>query len=307
MLRELLDALAAQTLGDFEVVVVDDGSSDGSGDEAGAAAANGLRVRVERTSGVGAVEARRRGVTVSRGTFLAFTDSDCLPDPAWLAAGVAVLEGGADMAAGSTIPVRPVQALERSVYEPVDDGLYATCNVFYRREAYERAGGFTDAGRRLGFRAGPWTKGLGFGEDTLLAWRVRREGRGAFVPGAVVRHAVMRPSVREMIRRAWLAGAFPALVRDVPELRKMLLRGHIWLGTRRLPVYTLMVCAAFPWRARLAPAAGAWWLLARIFQLWRSPGSARRRLAAVPVEMTIDAVTATSLLAGSVRARTPVL
>jgi glycosyltransferase involved in cell wall biosynthesis len=307
MLRDLLDALASQTLGDFEVIVVDDGSSDGSGDEASGASANGLRIRVERTSGVGAVEARRRGVAASRGTFLAFTDSDCAPDPAWLAAGVAALEAGADMAAGSTVPARPVQALERSVHEPVDDGLYATCNVFYRRDAYERAGGFTDAGRRLGVRAGRWTKGLGFGEDTLLAWRVRRAGRGAFVPEAVVRHAVMRPSVREMIRRAWLAGAFPGLVRDVPELRRMLLRGRIWLGTRRVPVYALVVCGALPWRVWLAPAAGAWWVLARVLQLWRSPGSAQRRLAAVPVEMTIDVVTAASLLAGSVRARTLVL
>ena len=249
-------------------------------------------MRVERTDGVGAVEARRRGVAASLGTFLAFTDSDCLPDPAWLASGVAALAAGADMAAGATVPIRPVQALERSVKEPVDDGLYATCNVFYRRDAYDRAGGFVDAGGRLGFRAGRWTKGLGFGEDTLLAWRVRRGGGGTFVPDALVRHAVMRPSLREMLRRAWLAGAFPGLVREVPELRRMLLRGGIWLGTRRLPVYGLAVCAALPWRAWLAPAAGAWWLVARSLQVWRSPGSAKRRLAAVPVEMAIDGVTA---------------
>jgi len=307
MLAALLKALAAQSYRDFEVVVVDDGSNDGSGDEARAGGSRGLTVRVERTPGVGAVEARRIGVEASSGAFLAFTDSDCIPDPRWLAEGLAALDGGADVAGGATIPVRPPRILERTVYEDIEDGLYASCNVFYRRSAYDAAGGFSDAGRRLGFRQTRWGKGIGFGEDTLLAWRVRRSGRSAFVPSAVVRHAVLQPSLRELLRRAWQTAGFPALVRDVPELRKTLLRRRVWLGTRRVPLYALAVAAALPWRVWLAPAAGAWWLIARASDAVRASGSPRRRMAAVPVEMTIDLVTVAALFVADIRAFTLVL
>ena len=37
----------------------------------------------------------------------------------------------------------------------------------------------------------------------------------------------------EAVERAWLAGAFPALVREVPELRRTLLAGGVALGSRR--------------------------------------------------------------------------
>lgn len=308
LLRDLLDAMAKQTYRDFELIVVDDGSSDGSGDEARSAAGRGLAVRVERTTGIGAVAARSLGVARARSDLLAFTDSDCVPDPGWLAAGVAALESGADIVAGATTAIRPPHVLERTVYEEVDDGLCATCNVFYRREAFERAGGFREAGRRLGFRFNRRARKLGFGEDTLLAWRVRRSGRFEFVPDALVRHAVLRPSVREILWRTWVAGAFPALVRDVPELRALLLRGRIWLGPpRRLPVYALIPAAAVPWRVWMLPAVGAWWLASTTMAMRRSRGSRKRRLMAIPVEMAVDLITGMALVAGSIRARTLVL
>jgi glycosyltransferase involved in cell wall biosynthesis len=308
LLRELLAALKDQTFADFEVVVVDDGSSDGSGDEARAAIDRGLAVRVVRTEGVGAVEARRRGVEVSRAPYLAFTDSDCAPEPGWLAEGVAALELGADVAAGPTDPVRPLQALERSVQAGSDDGLYATCNVFYRRAAYDAAGGFAEAGAHLGFRWGRRARKLGFGEDTILAWAVRRAGTFTFVPAARVRHAVIRPPIHELVWRTWVVGAFPGLIRAVPELRRTLVRGGIWLGSpRRAPVYALVVCAALPWRLWLMPPVGAFWLLARARDARRSLGSRPRRLLAIPVEMTTDVITAAALVAGSARARTLIL
>ena len=309
LLRELLDALARQTYRDFEVVIVDDGSTDGSADEATAVAASrGLRLQVERTAGVGAVEARRIGVASSRGSVLAFTDSDCAPDPVWLAEGVAAIDAGADLVVGPTVPAGPVRALERSVEARSDDGLCATCNVFYRRAAYEDAGGFSEAGRTLGFRLTRRAKQLGFGEDTILAWRIRRSGRYAFVPAAVVRHAVLQPKIREILWRTWVAGAFPALIKNVPELRRTLVVGRIWLGSpRRAPVYALVVAAALPWRVWLVPVAGAWWLFERARAARRSAGSRTRRLIAVPVEMATDVLTAAALVGGSIRSRTIVL
>ena len=306
LLRRLLDALAAQTFTDHEVVVVDDHSEDGSEEEALVDERAGRPVRLTRSSARGAVLARREGVAAARAPLLAFTDSDCVPEPGWLAAGVALLDAGADVVQGVTRPMRPPHPLERTVAVDHDDGLYATCNVFYRRTAYDGAGGFDlDAASRLGFRPGTRLTDLGLGEDTLLGWRVRRAGSASFAPDAVVHHHVFDADLSESLRRAWTVGAFPSLVREVPELRDTLLLDGILLGGRsRLALYAAAI-AVLRRRNRLAAAALAAWALTR------APHSERlswqRAAVSLPAELAIDAVAAAALVAGSVRARTLVL
>ena len=300
-----LDALSAQTYDDFEVVVIDDGSSD---DTPAVIAAAGPRVRGVRTEGIGAVMARCAGIKQSRGDVLAFTDSDCVPQPDWLAHGVVAIDAGADIAQGRTIPERTVGPLERSISHSVDDGLFATCNMFYRRDAYERAGGFDRvAFSRLGFRPDEQAKGLGFGEDTLLGWAVARRGVLSSVPEAVVRHEVVQPPLREMFSRAWMAGAFPALVREVPELKGRLIRHRVVLGRTdpRLGAYGLFL--SYGPLAPIGLLAIGWWIGARAKRAVRRPGRVGRRAYEVAIELALDLTTAVALLVGSVRARTPVI
>jgi glycosyltransferase involved in cell wall biosynthesis len=302
LLRQLLDALDAQTYRDFEVIVVDDGSRDGSGDEARARPGT----RVIDLTGEGAVAARRAGVKAAAGEVLAFTDSDCGPDPGWLAAGVAAVDGGADVVQGLTRPRRPLRPLERSVTSDRADGLYATCNVFYRRRAFEAAGGFDVDGHRLGFRGNERARRLGFGEDTLTGWRVSRGGQGAFAPDAIVEHEVLTPDLADALARAWLTGAFPALVGEVPELRDSLLTYRYFLGSSRLGLYAALPLLATGRRRAAAVALsawGAWWMR----DAWAGDGSPARRLAAVPALLAIDAVAGIALVAGSTKARTLVL
>jgi glycosyltransferase involved in cell wall biosynthesis len=305
LLRGALEALAKQTYRDFEVVVVDDGSTDGSGDVV--ADFSELDTHVVRTEGIGAVEARRAGVAAARGGVLAFTDSDCIPDADWLAEGVAAIEGGADLVQGPTFPVRSIGLLERSVGVESEDGLYATCNIFYRRDAYERAGGFAlDGATRFGFRRNAMARGLGFGEDTLLGWRVRASGRAVFVPQAIVRHEVTKPALGELMKRAWLAGAFPSLVREVPELRNTLLKDRVFLGRRRIPLYATLVALLLR-RGWLAGLLAATWIGMRARDVDRSGEGPKRKAVALPVELGLDAITAAALITGSVRAGTIVL
>lgn len=308
LLRSTLDALAAQTLSDHEVVVIDDGSTDGAGEEAEADAGLGRPVRLLSSGGAGAVAARRIGVGEARGEFLAFTDSDCLPEPRWLEAGVAALEAGLDVVQGATYPARSLAWPERSMYVGDEDGLYATCNVFYQRQAFELGGGFDPtAGDRLGFRPGSRLRGTGFGEDTLVGWRVRRAGRSGFVPDAVVLHHVFEPDLRESLRRAWAVGAFPALVREVPELRQTLLR-HRFLLERasRLPLYGA-AAALLVRRSRPAAAGVACWMLLRSADVLSREPTWNRRVKVLCLDLTLDAVMALALAIGSARSATPVL
>jgi hypothetical protein len=307
LLRQTLDSLAAQTVTDHEVIVVDDGSTDGSASEAARDAAAGRPVRVVDGGGRGAVAARTAGVAVARADVLAFTDSDCVPGPGWLAAGLAAIDGGADVVQGLTRPARPVRALERSVWSTRDDGLFATCNVFYRRGAFDAAGGFDQrAGDRLGFRPGSQLRGYGFGEDTLLGWRVRRNGTAVFAPDAVVEHAVFPVDVVDSLKRAWTTGAFPALIREVPELRQTL-APSLRAGRGQRALLCAGAVAVLARRPAVAGGLGALWAAARWDALARVEPSARRRGRLLVADLALEATRTAALAWGSLRARTLVL
>jgi glycosyltransferase involved in cell wall biosynthesis len=305
LLGDLLDALDRQTYRDFEVIVVDDGSTDGSGEMAAERVVAGRPVRVVAGSGAGAVVARTLGVKAAVGRVLVFTDSDCRPEPGWLEAGMGAIEDGADVVNGRTRPARSMAPLERSIWSG-EEGLFPTCNMFYRRSTFEKAGGF-DGGAvdRWGFRMEPRARGLGFGEDSLLGWRAHRAGADVrYVPEARVDHHVFPPDLVESLSRSWMMAAFPALVRELPELRETLVHNGVMWGRRnRLPVYATAVAVAAR-KPRLAAGTVAWWALVRARDLRRQPATWGQRLAALPQEMLLAAVTAAALVIGSVRTRT---
>lgn len=305
-LAELLDGLTGQSWHDLEVVVVDDGSMDGSGDLATGRDSPDLPIRVVRLErSAGAVAARLAGVAVAGGEVLAFTDSDCVPDPGWLESAVAAIDDGADLVQGPTRPTGPAGPLERTMRVEREDGLYATCNLVCRRDAYERAGGFTsDGAQQLRFRAGSRARGLGFGEDTLLGWRVRAAGRAVFVPEAVVRHQVLPFDPRSAVSRAWQAGAFPALVREVPALRRTLLRRGWLLGDRKQLWLLGGAAAVLLGNRALGAGLVTRWVAHHARRIDRSD---RRWPAQLAVLLGLEVITEAALVTGSVRTRTTVV
>ncbi|MFC6931884.1 CDP-glycerol glycerophosphotransferase family protein [Actinomadura yumaensis] len=101
-LRTCLESLAAQTLRDLDVVMVDDGSSDGSGAIAAAFAERDGRFRLVTRENGGLGAARNTGIAEAAGEYLAFVDSDDLLPPyalEYLAASLA--ETGSDLATGN--------------------------------------------------------------------------------------------------------------------------------------------------------------------------------------------------------------
>jgi glycosyltransferase involved in cell wall biosynthesis len=91
-LPECLASLADQRLADHEVIAIDDGSSDGSGDILDRAARHDPRVRVIQNSGHGLVDALNSAAAVASGVFLARMDADDIAHPERLAAQVERLD-----------------------------------------------------------------------------------------------------------------------------------------------------------------------------------------------------------------------
>ena len=184
MLEAVLRLLREQSYAEHEVVVVD---TSYAGTARPAALAMGTRYMSAPRVTLGA--ARQAGVRVAAGEIVAFTDDDCLPRPDWLEALVVTLRDLPDLLGvrGATVAeIGPVGAHAVRVDRP--DPLYHTCNIAYRRDAVQRAGGF-DSGFVRWF------------EDTALAARVLRLGPIGWQPRAVVMHRALPR--RPLDRSGW--------------------------------------------------------------------------------------------------------
>lgn len=74
--KECLESLAAQTFSDMEVILVDDGSTDGSGEICDEYAAKDSRFHVLHKKNGGPASAKREGLKIARGEYIGFADSD---------------------------------------------------------------------------------------------------------------------------------------------------------------------------------------------------------------------------------------
>lgn len=75
-LKQCIDSVLGQTFSDFELILVDDGSEDGSGGICDSYKKADPRVSVVHTKNQGVVTARRTGVNLARGEYIACVDSD---------------------------------------------------------------------------------------------------------------------------------------------------------------------------------------------------------------------------------------
>ena len=75
-LKQCIDSVLGQTFSDFELILLDDGSTDGSGSICDLYADADPRVGVIHTKNQGVVTARRTGVNLARGEYIACVDSD---------------------------------------------------------------------------------------------------------------------------------------------------------------------------------------------------------------------------------------
>ena len=79
-LEECLESILNQTYGNLEILLIDDGSTDGSSELCDAYAQKDRRIRVIHQENVGAAAARKRGIWEAAGEFLCFVDGDDTAD-----------------------------------------------------------------------------------------------------------------------------------------------------------------------------------------------------------------------------------
>lgn len=162
-IADAVRSVQAQTFSDFELLVVDDGSTDGGGAVARAAADQRLRLIRQDNAGAGA--ARNAGIAAARGRWIAFLDADDRWRPSRLARQLGILDRHPDLvwAAGGYVTLlpgalaaRPAPALEAPWWaapEVVEDALHPlavggyvwTGTILARRDVLTALGGFEPA------------------------------------------------------------------------------------------------------------------------------------------------------------------
>jgi GT2 family glycosyltransferase len=243
-IRECCKGLQRLEYPNFEVVVVDDGSTDRTG-----AIVQESGFRLIRTENRGLSHARNVGLGAATGEIVAYLDDDAYPDPHWLTylaftflrtahAGV----GGANIPPGNdgwiadcvaNAPGGPVPVLLSDCEAEHIPG----CNMAFRKNALQAIGGFDQQ-----FRVA--------GDDVDVCWRLQHQGWTLGVaPAAVVFHH-RRNSVRAYWKQQMGYGKAEALLeRKWPE--KYNAAGHPrWTGR----VY-----------GRRGPMA-SWWSHGRVYQ-----------------------------------------
>jgi GT2 family glycosyltransferase len=182
-----LTALHAQTYPreDFEIIVADNNSPCGLAEVERVIAGRAKLIQVLEK---GAGPARNGAVAASAGQILAFTDSDCVPEPQWLSEGIAALAdydfvgGRVDVLVDDPERPTPTEAFERVFAFNFEDyilnkGFTGSGNLFVPRVVFDKVGGFR----------------TGVSEDAEWSFRARDMGfRLGFAPEAAVGHPARR-------------------------------------------------------------------------------------------------------------------
>lgn len=205
--EELLASLALQTFNDFEVVVVEDGSSVPC-EEVVRKFASNMSVKYYRKENTGPGQTRNYGSDRSQGEYLIVLDSDCVLPPGYLQAVEHELQsnpceafGGPDRAHDSFTPVQKAINYSMTSFfttggirggkKKLDKFYPRSFNMGVRADLYRRLEGFS---------------AMRFGEDIDFSIRIFKSGaRCRLFPEAWVWHK-RRTDMRKFFRQVFNSG-----------------------------------------------------------------------------------------------------
>jgi GT2 family glycosyltransferase len=193
LLRKTLISLRDQRLDPdlYEVIVIDDGSTDHTRDMLEAFCAPLGHFRWYTQPNQGPAAARNAGIRQARGTYIAITDHDCIADPDWLLAIHTIFENNPDVLGIEGETVSLPEQITPFTHQVVNrtGGMYATCNIAYRKSVLDQLHGFDED-----FPYGH--------EDTELSLRVRSLGRIRFSPEARILHPPIPISFKKLVKQS---------------------------------------------------------------------------------------------------------
>jgi hypothetical protein len=268
LLRACLQSLARQTLRDFEAIVVDNGSSDGSAEMILAEFPGTVLIRNAENRGFCA--AINQGIRQARGRYIALLNNDAEAEPAWLEElARAMGEPGVGMCASKILSYERRGIIDKAGHLIFPDGqnrgrgsgqadgpqfarreealLPDGCAALYDAQVFQQAGLFDE-------------DFFAYADDAEMGLRARLAGFGClYVPGAVVYHhlgaTLGRFSAQRLVlmerNRMWLAAKlFPwRLLMLNPFYWMLRWAANAWAGITgrgeagRVPFFTLVGCA----------------------------------------------------------------
>ena len=272
-LAETLEAILVLDYPDFEVILVDDGSTDNT-----AAIGHAYGARVISTENRGLSSARNTGAYAATGEIVAYCDDDAYPDPHWLsylastymttrhvAVGGPNLPPPGDGRTAECVANAPGNAVHVLLTDTLAEHIPG-CNSSFRRDALLEIGGFDEQFRIAG-------------DDVDVCWRLQeRGGTIGFHHAAMVWHH-RRPCVRSFWRQQRNYGRAEAMLERKwpdkynhhghltwhgrvysPGRRTLLERWHVYYGTWGSGLFQRLYSAGQP-RLASFPLMPEWFLV----------------------------------------------
>ncbi|MBI4019207.1 MAG: glycosyltransferase [Candidatus Aenigmarchaeota archaeon] len=184
-IERCMGAMKRLNYGNCEIIIVDDGSTDGTHDMIKKACSG--RIRWIRQDNAGPAAARNAGAEAAKGDILAFTDSDCVPYSDWLDHVPQHFINKNIVGVEGEIETDRLGVFTQSVRS--EGGRYLTANIFYKRKEFLAEGGFDERFRRA------------FREDTDMAIRMMARGRIVYESASKVYHIPRNVSLFSLIKR----------------------------------------------------------------------------------------------------------
>lgn len=187
---ECINSLLSQTFKNFEIVLVDDFSTDNT--RRIIESLHDERIRYFRNEkNLGISESRNRGVDLSRGKYIFLTDGDCVVFKDWIEQGLKSFRNPKCVGVEGRLYYVSAEykpTFSDHVCENKYGGKYMTGNAAYTRSAIKKAGGFHSD--------------YNYHEDRELALRIKRLGRICFNPNMIVFAQQQNYDPRELLRSA---------------------------------------------------------------------------------------------------------
>lgn len=251
LLKECLSSLKNQTYKNFEVIVVDNGSTDGSGELLRSEYYGFVKlISLEKNTGFG--KGNNIGIKHSKGSYILLLNNDCVVDKLWIAELIRVAKSDPmiGMCASKILSYYDKNVIDNTghlIYMDglnrgrgrleIDSGQYdfkkdvffpSACAALYRREIFDEIGGFDE-------------DFFAYGDDAELGIRARLRGwKCIFVPTAIAYHKYSKST-----------SAYSPLKALLVE------RNRIWVALKCFPTKALLLSPFFTLKRYILQAYGA--------------------------------------------------